>query len=488
MSTRPDLARMLKDIPALAVLSPETRQKLAETMESCRYEEGELLFEAGASCRHLHVIGEGIVQVLLPGDETNPHLLHPGDAIGLRALFGDAPHDYTLKARKKVLAWRLSCDSFRDLLRKAPDDGWRLLQHLGQELKPRTGAMRQIHSELAPEHFRVALFDTKPYTETVFREHTPKNLELQFHEARLSPHTAALAAGCQVIVPFVNDQVNHDVIERLADNGTGLIAMRCAGYNNVDLASARQAGITVARVPAYSPYAVAEHAMALILTQNRRTHRAYNRVREGNFSLNGLVGFDLHGRTVGIIGLGKIGKVFAQILTGFGMRLLGYDKYQDEAFAKRVGLTYVALDELLRESDIISLHAPLLDSTYHMIDAEAIAAMKRGVMLINTSRGALIDAPALIEGLKSGQVGYAGLDVYEEEEAYFFEDRSGDVVTDDVLARLMTFPNVLITSHQAFLTDEALRNIAQTTFANIAEFREGKRFDELTNAVLPQGA
>jgi D-lactate dehydrogenase len=267
-----------------------------------------------------------------------------------------------------------------------------------------------------------------------------------------------------------------------------MIALRCAGYNNVDVQTAYRLGISVTHVPAYSPHAVAEHAVALMLTLNRKTHRAYNRVREGNFSLSGLVGFDLHGRTAGVVGVGKIGRCLVEILAGFGMKLLGYDRIADDGFARRTGLQYVELDELLRQADVISLHAPLLPETRHMIDAAAISKMKPGVVLINTSRGALVDTSALIDGLKSGHIGAAGLDVYEEEAAYFFEDRSSEIITDDLLARLMTFNNVLVTSHQGFLTREALSNIAEVTLNNIQEFKDGKRLGELSNAVASPGS
>jgi D-lactate dehydrogenase len=264
-----------------------------------------------------------------------------------------------------------------------------------------------------------------------------------------------------------------------------MIALRAAGYNNVDLQACQAHDISVTRVPAYSPHAVAEHTVALMLALNRKIHRAYSRVRDGNFSLSGLLGFDMHGKTVGVVGVGKIGRCVVDILLGFGCKVLGYDKYQDEELAARAGFRYVEMDALLSQSDIITLHAPLLPSTYHLINADTLKMMKRGVMLINTSRGGLIDSPALVEGLKDGRIGSAGLDVYEEESEYFFEDRSDRVIRDDVLARLTSFNNVMITSHQGFFTEEALDNIATTTLANVAEYAEGKRRGELTNAVTP---
>lgn len=319
---------------------------------------------------------------------------------------------------------------------------------------------------------KVAVFDTHPFERKLFdRVNLGFGHELQFLDVRLSERTALLAHDCSAVCAFVNDHLDEAVLRALSHGNTRLIALRSAGFNHVDLKAASRLGLKVVRVPEYSPYAVAEHAMALILALNRKTHRAYARVREGNFSLDGLVGFDLHGKTVGIIGTGRIGKVMARIADGFGCRVLATDKAPDAELSARV--TYVTLDELLRESDVISLHVPLLPETRHMIDADAFARMKPGVMLINTGRGALIDTKALIKALKSGRLGSAGLDVYEEEEGIFFEDLSGQILQDDDLARLLTFPNVLLTAHQAFLTREALENIAVTTLQNISDFEKG---------------
>jgi D-lactate dehydrogenase len=274
------------------------------------------------------------------------------------------------------------------------------------------------------------------------------------------------------VCAFVNDHLDKKTLQTLAAGGTQLIALRSAGFNHVDLASAQTLGLRVARVPEYSPHAVAEHAVALILSLNRKIHRAYNRVREGNFSLNGLVGFDLNKKTVGVIGTGRIGSVMAKILSGFGCQVIAHDIVQNPQLVE-IGVKYVSLEEILRNSDIISLHVPLTPQTHHLIDERALALTKPGVMLINTGRGALIETSALIKSLKSGHIGSAGLDVYEEEEGLFFEDLSGQILQDDKLARLLTFPNVLLTSHQAFLTEEALGNIAQVTLQNISEFESG---------------
>ena len=323
---------------------------------------------------------------------------------------------------------------------------------------------------------KVAVFSTKSYDRQFFAQVNQKyNHELNFLSPSLDSQTATLARGFEAVCVFVNDRLDRSTIEILSAQGVKLIALRCAGYNNVDLEAAQEFGIQVVRVPAYSPYAVAEHTIALILTLNRKIHRAYYRVREGNFALNGLLGFDLHGRTVGIIGTGKIGRIAGKILHGFGCRVLAYDLYPATEFAKYG--EYVALEELLSQADIISLHCPLTPETYHLIDAKAIARMKPGVMLVNTSRGGLIDTKAVITGLKSRKIGHLALDVYEQEESIFFEDLSGEIIQDDVFERLLTFPNVIITGHQAFLTEEALSNIAETTLGNITAIAQNSSCD-----------
>ena len=296
-------------------------------------------------------------------------------------------------------------------------------------------------------------------------------IDFRFIEARLGPATASLAAGCEAVCVFVNDRVDAETLERLAHEGVRMVALRCAGFNNVDLAAARRLGIGVARVPAYSPHAIAEHAVALILALNRKLVRASGRVRDGNFSLEGLVGFDLHGKTVGVVGTGKIGAVFARIMRGFGCVLLGSDPTPDLRLSEEIGLVYCPLPELLGRSDIVSLHLPLNDATRHVVDAAAIGRMRAGAMLINTGRGALVDTLALMEGLKSGRIGAVGLDVYEEEEGVFFEDHSEEVLLDEKLAWLLMCPNVLVTAHQAFLTREALRGLASTTLQNLREYK-----------------
>lgn len=327
---------------------------------------------------------------------------------------------------------------------------------------------------------RIAFFDSHAYEVEAFqKELSAIPHKLTFLEPRLTPQTASLASGFECVCAFVNDRVDRDTIKILAEGGTKLIALRSAGFNHVDLEAAQEFKLRVVRVPEYSPYAVAEHAVTLILALNRKIHRAYTRVREGNFALDGLVGFDLHGRTVGVVGMGRIGTVFSRIMLGFGCRVLAYDKFPKADLAPH-GVQYTGLESLLREADILSLHVPLTPETRHLINAETLAQCKFGMMLINTSRGALVDTKALIQSLKSGRVGSAGLDVYEEEEGIFFKNLSETVLQDDQLARLLTFPNVLLTSHQAFLTEDALRNIAHTTLTNVSEFESG---GALTNEV-----
>ena len=323
----------------------------------------------------------------------------------------------------------------------------------------------------------VAVFSTKPYDRRFLdaaNAAAGARHRLAYFEARLSPATAVLATGAAAVCLFVNDQADEAVLDGFSRSGVRLVALRSAGFNNVDLAAARRLGVSVARVPAYSPDAVAEHTVAMVLSLNRAVHRAYARVREGNFALEGLLGFDLKGRTVGVVGTGRIGAIVARIMMGFGCRVVAHDPAPAPGCAA-MGVSYLALDELLAASDIVTLHCPLTPGTRHLIDAAAIARMKRRAMLVNTSRGGLVDTRAVIAGLKSGAIGHLGLDVYEEEADLFFQDLSGQVLQDDVFARLLTFPNVLVTGHQAFFTAEALTAIAETTVANLTAFEETGR-------------
>ena len=313
---------------------------------------------------------------------------------------------------------------------------------------------------------KFAFFDAKPYDKPAFEEYgKANNITFKFYETKLSEDTVSLTKGYDGVCVFVNDTVDKTVIDRLCENGVKLIALRCAGYNNVDIKYAYKK-IHIVRVPAYSPYAVAEHAMAMLLTSVRRIHKAYIRTKDFNFSLNGLTGFDLHGKTMGVVGTGKIGRIFVDICKGFGMNVIAYDKFP----AENSGINYVELNELFEKSDIISFHCPLTDETERMVNKKTIKKMKTGVILINTSRGALINAEDLLEGIKERKIGGACLDVYEEESDFFFNDFSNHIMSDDTLARLISMPNVIVTSHQAFLTQEALNNIAETTVSNITEF------------------
>lgn len=322
---------------------------------------------------------------------------------------------------------------------------------------------------------KIVFFGSKSYDRSSFeRENENYGYDIKFFTGNLSLDNVSLTRGADAVCIFVNDNASREVIQELAQNGVRLIALRCAGFNNVDLAAAAEYGITVVRVPAYSPYAVAEYSLALMLSLNRKIYRAALRTRDANFSLHGLEGFDMYGKTAGIIGTGKIAKILIHILRGLGMRVLGYDIYPDYEFAQKEGMEYVSLDELYRQSDIISLHCPLNEKTQYIIDAAAIEKMKDGVMIINTGRGKLINTASLIDALKCKKVGAAGLDVYEEEAGYFYEDHSDDPLDDDTLARLLSFNNVIVSSHQAFFTREAMKNISETTMENVKNFFEGK--------------
>jgi D-lactate dehydrogenase len=325
----------------------------------------------------------------------------------------------------------------------------------------------------------VSFFSTQSYDKTFFDRYSKSN-EIRYFEVSLTEQTSALAKGSQAVCVFVNDKITEGVIQQLSKMGIRLIVLRCAGYNNVNIEAAKQHGLTIVRVPAYSPHAVAEHAVALILTLNRKTHKAYNRIREGNFSLDRLTGFDLYGKTVGVVGTGKIGEVFCRIMLGFGCKVLAYDVVENKALNTE-GVVYASLENLLKQSDIVSLHCPLNDATHHLINTESLKTMKHGAMLINTGRGALIDTQAVIEALNIGQLGYLGIDVYEQEEKLFFKDFSESIIQDEVILRLMSFPNVLITAHQAFFTEEALTQIALITLQNISDFESEK---PLLNIVL----
>ncbi len=482
------LDEILKGMELFSSLDPDSLDQVKERMKLVSLEPGDILCSEGESGDRMYVVVTGEIRVLKKGKSDNTVViasLHPGEAAGIMSLFEEETRSATLQAYSKVELWEIDKATFQQLLNTEPSISQSLLAALSRYLRRETKIVAELSSHDEDNRLKIAVFDSKPYTEDVFTTGNRDRYALRFFDARLDPKTVTLAAGFMVICVFVNDQIDAKAAAELSRLGVELIALRCAGYNNVDLKACQSHGLNVVRVPAYSPYAVAEHAIALIMALNRHIHRAHNRVREGNFSLSGLVGFDMHGKTAGIIGTGKIGKCVINILLGFGCHVLAFDKYPDKALEKRDGVKYVGLDALLRKSDIVSLHAPLTPETHHTINERTVKKLKAGMMLINTSRGGLVDSQALIKGLLSGKIGSAGLDVYEEESGYFYEDFSDAVIEDEVLARLTTFSNVMITSHMAFLTHEALSNITKTTFDNIREYEMGKRGSELTNNVRP---
>ncbi|MFC1984083.1 D-lactate dehydrogenase family protein [Chloroflexota bacterium] len=478
------LLKLLKNIKFFSSLGENALRILQNKTQSVTFEKGEVLCKEGEKGDRLFIIDSGTVSVEKrekDGVSVEVAVLKQGDVAGELSLFGQAVRSATLRAHDRTKVWVLDHNTFRQLVNQHSEISTALLSYLSDYVRRETSIVAKLLSSDSDRRSKVAFFDSKPYTEKAFRESNSYDYALHFFEPRLSINTVPLAAGFKVICVFVNDNIDAAVVEELNTIGVEMIALRCAGYNNVDLEVCQHYGITVTRVPAYSPYAVAEHTVALMMTLNRRIHRANNRVREGNFSLNGLVGFDIHNKTAGVIGAGRVSRCLLNILAGFGCKLLVYSRTRYEELVNQLGVRFVELDELLSNSDIISVHVPLSQETHHLIDEVAINKMKPGVMLINTSRGGIVDTNALLDGLKSGRIGYAGLDVYEEESEYFFEDLSDRVLTDDTLARLTTFNNVIITSHQAFLTHEALCNIANTTLDSIREFELGKRMTELTN-------
>lgn len=481
-----DVVGFLTSTELLRHVKPAVLNELAAACSVRELSAGQILFREGDPGGFLFFVRHGALDALTSSDSAELSLLlrtlGPGDFGGLTSLTLGQPRSATLRAARASTLLTIDRASVLRLLDEHPDFAQSVIAALSQKVR-HTNKRLAMLLPAAATGVRVAFYDTKPYDRASFLRHCGADIHPTWLTPRLDATTAELAAGHQVVCAFVNDDLSRPTLEQLARLGVGLVALRCAGFNQVDLTAADQLGLAVVRVPAYSPEAVAEHAVALLLTLNRKTHRAFNRVKEGNFSLAGLVGENLMGKTAGIIGLGQIGRSAAAILRGFRMRVLAYDLSPDPTFLQQHRVEAVDLDTLLRQSDVISLHAPLVPDTWHLINEANLAKTKAGVVLINTSRGGLVDSKALITGLKSGHIGAAGLDVYEEESEYFFEDRSDGVITDDLLARLMTFNNVLITSHQGFLTHEALDNIAQTTAENIREFASGH--PQLTNRVAP---
>ncbi len=484
------MLELLKKVRLFCELDEAALSALQEALRPATFAAGEDLCREGEAGDRMFIIESGEVAVLkeVKGEEPiEVTVLKAGDVAGEMGLFGQETRSATLRALSECRVWTLGYDTFERLLESSRCVAKGLLSYMSGHLVRETSTVARLLARDIERGLRVAFYHASPYRNELYRQKNRHGFAMRFFTPRLELDTVPLAANSPVIVISANDCADADVIKGLSALGVEMIALRCAGYNNVDLEACERFGISVARVPAYSPYAVAEHAVALMMALNRKTHRAHARVRDGNFSLNGLVGFDMHGRTAGVIGTGKIGACLLSILHGFGCRLLAHSRTPKQELVDRYGVRYVELDELLAESDVISLHAPLSPETHHLIDAGAIEKMKTGVMLINTARGGLIDTEALIDGLKRGKVGYAGLDVYEEEAEYFYKDLSDSVITDDALARLTTFNNVMVTGHQGSLTDVAQTNIAETTIENIREYELGKRESELANAVRPSG-
>jgi D-lactate dehydrogenase len=477
---------LLKETTLFSALDETALAALESTLSRETFEPGEVLCREGDLGDRMFLIESGEAAVLKSvgdGDPVEVTVLRRGDIAGEMGLFGDRTRTATLRASSACAAWVLGYDDFEALLDREGSVAKGLLANMSRHLARETSTAAILRAKEEGRGLRVAFFSANPYRNRLYTEQNRFGFGLKFFLPRLTLDTVPLATGFRVIVVSANDSLDANVVDALHELGVEMIALRCAGYNNVNLDACKRFGISIARVPAYSPHAVAEHAIALMMALNRRTHRAHIRVRDGNFSLSGLVGFDMHGKTAGVIGTGKIGTCLLSILRGFGCRLLAHSRTEKADLVETYGLRYVSLDDLFAESDIISLHCELTPETYHMIDAEAIAKMKDGVMLINTARGGLIDTEALIDGLKSRKVGYAGLDVYEEEANYFYKDFSDDVIEDDALARLTTFSNVMVTGHQGSLTDVAQTNIVDTTLENIREFQMGMRGKNLTNVV-----
>jgi len=480
------MSRLLKKVWLFSGLDETALRALNEELHPARFAAGENLCCEGESGDRMFIIESGEVAVLKEVEGEQPievTVLRAGDVAGEMGLFGQERRSATLRALTDSKVWTLRYEAFDRLLGSNPSVAKGLLSHMSGHLVRETSTVARLLARDIEHGLRVAFFHASPYRNALYTRLNRFGYAMRFFSSRLELETVPLASNFPVVVISANDCADADVIRALSALGVEMIALRCAGHNNVDVEACERFGISVARVPAYSPYAVAEHAVALMMALNRKTHRAHVRVRDGNFSLNGLVGFDMHGRVAGVIGTGRIGTCLLSILHGFGCELIAHTRTPKVELTDRYGVRFLGLDDVLAQADIISLHAPLTPDTYHLIDADTIAKMKTGVMLVNTARGALIDTEALIAGLKSGKIGYAGLDVYEEEAHYFYRDLSDSVIADDALARLTTFHNVMVTGHQGSLTDVAQENLAQTTIENIREYELGKRGSELTHAV-----
>lgn len=466
-------------------MSEDALQVLQSKMHLVQFQRGEYLCHEGDLGDRMYLVTHGEISVLkqdAEGKDIEVAVLKTGEIAGMLSLLRNEPRSASMVARGDLGVWEMDSTTFNHLLSQHPSFAQQLVAELSKYLRNQTALLADLQSSKQDSRYQIAVFDSKPYMEKVLTHENAGRYALHFYEVKLTPDTVSLAAGARAVCVFVNDQISEDVVIRLKHLGVELIALRCAGFNNVDLIACRQYGIRVVRVPAYSPHAVAEHSVALMMALNRRIHQAYNRIRDGNFSLNNLVGFDMHGKTVGVIGTGKIGSCAVNILLGFGCKVLVYNRSTSEDL-KAKGAIFTTLDHIYREADIVSLYLPLDPSNRHLIGRSAIAKMKPGVMIINTSRGALVDTQALIAGLIDGRVGSAGLDVVEEEGDYFFEDFSSSIIKDDALTRLLSFNNVVVTGHMGFLTNEALSNIAECTFSNVTEFVNSTGAAALQNEV-----
>jgi lactate dehydrogenase-like 2-hydroxyacid dehydrogenase len=493
----PGIAEILAKNPLFHHLQADLLQHVAKSFDLLKFQENQVHTAEEA----VYVVVEGQLKVIRHGEEIKCKF-NPFDFFGFKSLFDDIKVNQTVIAENKpCVVYQLNASRFQELLKSHPQLKTTLLPHLAQHVFgldssdcDRSNCSTPVevvdcsHLPSDAKSFKVKMFDAKPYQVKYFAEQNELggfNYNIEYLEEKLTPETVrtGIASGAHAVCVFVHDHVNKEVIKSLSEQGTHLVALRCAGMDAVDIKECDAREVSVVRVPSYSPNAIAEHAVALMMSLNRKLIWANTRVHSGDFSLDGLVGFDMKGKTAGVVGTGKIGACLVSILLGFGCKVVCYDVYKNPTLLANPLVSYVEFDDLLRQCDIISIHTPLLPSTVHMINSETIAKMKRGVMLINTSRGPLIDTSALIEGLKSGQIGSCGLDVVEGENAFFYSNHSEEVMTDDHIGRLLSFSNnVIMTAHQAFLTQEALREISLTTLRNIQEYHQGKRLKFLTNS------
>lgn len=485
----------LSHLSVFSKLGKEDASSVAGLFEKKVYKAGETLSVEGEPQVKAFVIESGEVRRLKRNPESNEQVeiekLSLGDNAGFLHIFGKDPCFATIQSVGDVTVWELSHENFSKWVLAHPEAGFALLQSLALQVRAQSKVIRSLGKGDGQKEgvLRVLFYDTKKWVVDAFDSQKKELgldwLEIKYVSQRLSIDTAIMASGFQAVCCFVNDTVDANVTKTLSQLGVKLVALRCAGFDRVDLKMTEALGLTVVRVPAYSPYAVAEHAIALLLTLNRKTHKAYNRTREGNFGLDGLLGTDLYGKTAGVVGTGKIGQCLVNILLGFGCKVLCYDVFVNKELAARQGVTYVDLDTLFQQSDFISLHAPLTEQTKYMINAESLKKMKKHCILINTSRGGLVDTKALVEALEKEQIAGAGLDVYEGEKDYFFQDKSIEdkQIEDETLRTLLALKNVILTGHQAFFTSEAVNNIAKTTLENIKTWKDGKQGRDHPNAV-----